>query len=106
LQGAGAWITGLWRNQSEVREVVPKVQIDQAHGGIYKVSPLADWSDENVGDYIKEYDIPYNRLHDQGYPSIGCEPCTRAVRAGEDIRAGRWWWEKSGHKECGLHVER
>jgi len=106
LQGAGAWITGLRRNQSAVREDVSHVEIDESHGGIYKVCPLASWSDEELWDYIREYDIPYNRLHDQGYPSIGCEPCTRAVKPGEDIRAGRWWWEKSEQKECGLHVER
>jgi len=106
LQGAGAWITGLRRNQSASREDVSHVAIDEAHGGIYKVCPLANWSDEEVWDYIKKHAIPYNHLHDQGYPSIGCEPCTRAVKPGEDIRAGRWWWEKSEHKECGLHSER
>jgi phosphoadenosine phosphosulfate reductase len=106
LQGVDAWLTGLRRVQSEDRENVLKVQVDDAHGGIYKVSPLANWSDEKVWDYIKEHDIPYNKLHDKGYPSIGCEPCTRAVKPGENIRAGRWWWEKSEHKECGLHLER
>lgn len=106
LRGAGAWITGLRREQSATREDVALVAKDEAHGGIYKISPLANWSDKELWDYIKEHDIPYNRLHDQGYPSIGCELCTRAVRAGEDIRAGRWWWENSKHKECGLHLER
>jgi len=105
LQGAGAWITGLRREQSAVREDLRKLEVDAAHGGIYKVAPLADWSAAELRAYIEEHDVPYNRLHDQGYPSIGCAPCTRAVRAGEDIRAGRWWWEQAEHKECGLHLE-
>jgi phosphoadenosine phosphosulfate reductase len=106
LQGAGGWVTGLRRNQSAVREDVSHLSIDESHGGIYKLCPLAGWSDGDLWDYIRAHGIPYNKLHDQGYPSIGCEPCTRAVKAGEDIRAGRWWWEQSEQKECGLHLER
>ncbi len=105
LLGVDAWITGLRRSQSAVREEVAKVEVDQAHGGIIKLSPLAEWEDAKLWSYIREHEIPYNRLHDQGYPSIGCEPCTRAVRAGEESRAGRWWWEQAEHKECGLHLE-
>ncbi|MDD2599269.1 MAG: phosphoadenylyl-sulfate reductase [Kiritimatiellae bacterium] len=103
LQGVGAWITGLRREQSTTREAISIVAIDAAHNGIYKVSPLANWSEQNVWDYIQEHDVPYNKLHDQGYPSIGCVTCTRAIKLGEDIRAGRWWWEIPEHKECGLH---
>jgi len=103
LQGAGAWITGLRREQSATREALSVVTIDAAHSGIYKISPLANWHEQEVWDYIQEHDVPYNKLHDQGYPSIGCATCTRAVKPGEDIRAGRWWWESAEHKECGLH---
>lgn len=98
-----AWICGLRREQSVTRTAVTKVEIDAAHGGMLKINPLADWTREAVWDYIREHAIPYNRLHDQGYPSIGCAPCTRAVREGEDERAGRWWWENPESKECGLH---
>ena len=103
LKGVGGWITGLRRTQSANREQISKVEIDENHGGIYKLSPLANWSDQDVWAYIKKHDVPCNKLHAKGYPSIGCEPCTRAVKPGEDIRVGRWWWEKSVHKECGLH---
>jgi phosphoadenosine phosphosulfate reductase len=98
------WITGLRRSQASTRRALEKVEIDADHGGIVKVNPLADWSAENVWDYIRTHRVPYNALHDLGYPSIGCAPCTRAVRPGEDSRAGRWWWEEaSSAKECGLH---
>ncbi len=97
-----AWICGLRKEQSVTRAAVEKIERDEAHG-LYKVNPLADWTEKQVWDYIREHRVPYNKLHDQGYPSIGCAPCTRAVRPGEDIRAGRWWWEDSQHKECGLH---
>jgi phosphoadenosine phosphosulfate reductase len=80
--------------------------VDEAHGGILKLNPLADWTHEQVWDYIRANDVPYNSLHDKGFPSIGCVPCTRAVQPGEDIRAGRWWWEAPEHKECGLHIKR
>ena len=99
-----AWITGLRRTQAVTRTRTPKLEVDSAHHGLLKLNPLADWSETQVWDYIKAHDVPYNRLHDQGYPSIGCAPCTRAVRPGEDVRAGRWWWERPEHKECGLHI--
>ena len=79
-------------------------ETDEARGGILKLNPLAEWTDEQVRAYIRERGLPYNRLHDQGYPSIGCAPCTRPVAPGEDPRAGRWWWEHPEHKECGLHA--
>jgi len=100
------WVTGLRRGQSITRTQLPKVQLDLAHGGIFKLNPLADWTQEQVWEYAKRENIPYNKLHDQGYPSVGCAPCSRAVLPGEDIRAGRWWWESPEHKECGLHVAR
>lgn len=100
-----AWITGLRRSQSVTRGELPKVEIDEAHGGILKINPLADWTEEQVWDYIRANDVLYNKLHDQGFPSIGCAPCTRAVQPGEDVRAGRWWWESPEHKECGLHIK-
>ena len=104
LKGLDAWITGLRRDQSVTRSDVAKVEIDEAHGGIAKINPLADWTNEEVWTYLKKNSVPYNKLHDLGYPSIGCAPCTRAVKPGEDIRAGRWWWESPEHKECGLHL--
>jgi len=104
LSTVDAWMTGLRRSQSVTRANLSLVEIDDSHGGILKVSPLASWSEADVWTYIRENDVPYNRLHDQGYPSIGCAPCTRAVKPGEDIRAGRWWWENPEHKECGLHL--
>ena len=104
LSGLEAWITGLRREQSVTRADVQKVETDASHGGIFKINPLADWTEKQVWDYIKANKVPYNRLHDLGYPSIGCAPCTRAVKSGEDVRAGRWWWENPEHKECGLHL--
>lgn len=104
LSGLDAWITGLRRDQAVTRTSVQKIEKDDAHRGIFKINPLADWSNEDVWKYIRENKVPYNRLHDEGYPSIGCAPCTRAVKPGEDIRAGRWWWENPEHKECGLHL--
>lgn len=99
-----AWITGLRREQAVTRASVCKAEVDAEHGGIVKVSPLADWTWEQVWAYIRAHDVPYNALHDAGYPSIGCGPCTRAVAPGEDLRAGRWWWESDATaKECGLH---
>jgi phosphoadenosine phosphosulfate reductase len=105
LDGLDAWATGLRRDQAATRSDVPKVEIDTAHGGIVKVNPLADWTSAEVWDYIRAERLPYNELYDQGYTSIGCAPCTRAVSPGEDERAGRWWWEDSEFKECGLHSE-
>jgi phosphoadenosine phosphosulfate reductase len=103
LSNLDAWITGLRREQTDTRTNVKKVEIDYAHNNIIKINPLADWTWDMVWDYIKKNNIPYNKLHDKGYPSIGCEPCTRAVKPGEPFRAGRWWWEDNAHKECGLH---
>ncbi len=106
LKGLKAWITGLRREQSVTRSDVAKVEIDDTHGGIYKINPLAEWTRQQVWDYIKKNGVPYNKLHDQGYLSIGCDPCTRAVKPGEDERAGRWWWERPDQKECGLHLKK
>lgn len=103
LAGRGAWITGQRRAQSTTRGELPLEERDETFG-LYKFNPLAEWSEEEVWSLIRAFCIPYNPLHDQGYPSIGCEPCTRAVRPGEDLRAGRWWWESSDSKECGLHA--
>lgn len=102
LAGRSAWVTGLRREQSEHRAVVPFQETDEA--GRIKFNPLADWSWHDVWHYIALHDVPFNPLHDEHFPSIGCEPCTRAVAAGEDFRAGRWWWENEDAKECGLHV--
>ncbi|HEV8642394.1 MAG TPA: phosphoadenylyl-sulfate reductase [Methylomirabilota bacterium] len=104
LRGLDAWITGLRREQAVTRAQVRKVEVDPEHGGLIKLNPLADWTSEQVWTYIRAHDVPYNALHDRGYPSIGCAPCTRAVEPGEDPRAGRWWWESADTKECGLHV--
>ncbi|MCI0370006.1 MAG: phosphoadenylyl-sulfate reductase [candidate division NC10 bacterium] len=103
LAGLEAWVTGLRREQAETRSAVQQVERDPALGGILKVNPLADWTTEDVWRYVRTHDVPYNRLHDRGYPSIGCAPCTRAVLPGEDLRAGRWCWERPQTKECGLH---
>ncbi len=103
LAGLEGWITGLRRDQAVTRAKVQKIEKDEAHGGIIKFNPLADWAQKEVWDYIKANQVPYNKLHDMGYPSIGCAPCTRAVKSGEDVRAGRWWWERPEHKECGIH---
>jgi phosphoadenosine phosphosulfate reductase len=98
-----AWITGLRREQSDTRAALPDNEFDPTFG-LWKFSPLADWTEEDVWVYLRSNHIPYNTLHDKGYPSIGCEPCTRAVKKGEHPRAGRWWWEQDGaRKECGLH---
>ncbi len=105
LSGLEAWVTGLRQEQSVTRAKLDKVEHDDVHGGIAKINPLADWSAERVWEHIKKFNLPYNKLHDQGYPSIGCAPCTRAVEAGEHPRAGRWWWEDPEHKECGLHIK-
>lgn len=103
LAGKQAWITGQRRAQSTTRAELHVQERDEAHG-MEKFNPLADWSEEDVWHYIRSKDVPYNPLHDRGYPSIGCEPCTRAIQPGEDVRAGRWWWENPESKECGLHV--
>jgi phosphoadenosine phosphosulfate reductase len=103
LAGNKAWVTGQRRAQSATRAEL-HVQEDDAAHGMVKFNPLADWSEQDVWDYIRANNVPYNALHDQGYPSIGCAPCTRAVEPGEDVRAGRWWWENPDSKECGLHL--
>ncbi len=99
-----AWITGLRRDQGMDRGSIDIVEWDAAHDA-YKINPLASWTFDQVREYVKEHEVPYNELHDNGYPSLGCDPCTRAVEPGEDLRAGRWWWESDPDaKECGLHV--
>jgi len=103
LSGLDAWMTGLRRDQNVTRAVVDKLEWDEGHG-LAKLNPLADWSWDDVWRYIRAHNVPYNALHDRGFPSIGCAPCTRAVQPGEDLRAGRWWWEHPETKECGLHV--
>ena len=103
LAGKRAWITGQRRAQSATRTSLASEEDDPAHG-MTKFNPLADWSEQDVWNYIRDNGVPYNALHDQGFPSIGCAPCTRAVQPGEDLRAGRWWWENPESKECGLHV--
>jgi phosphoadenosine phosphosulfate reductase len=105
LSTLDAWVTGLRRDQNENRSKSSMVEIDHLHGGIIKINPIIDWSWENVMSYIKDHELPYNKLLDKNYPSIGCEPCTRPVKPGEDLRAGRWWWESDTHKECGLHIK-
>ncbi len=103
LNGFAGWVTGLRRAQSVTREELAPLETDEANGGRLKINPLLFWSDTQVWDYAKERALPVNRLHRQGYSSIGCAPCTRAVQPGEHPRAGRWWWEDPEHKECGLH---
>jgi phosphoadenosine phosphosulfate reductase len=103
LAGKQAWITGQRRSQSATRAELHVQEVDEVHG-LAKFNPLADWSEDDVWHYIRTNKVPYNALHDKGYPSIGCEPCTRAIQPGEDVRAGRWWWENPESKECGLHV--
>jgi phosphoadenosine phosphosulfate reductase len=103
LDGKKAWITGQRRSQSTTRAELAVQEDDTAHG-MQKFNPLADWTEQDVWDYIRANGVPYNALHDRGYPSIGCEPCTRAIQPGEDVRAGRWWWESADSKECGLHL--
>jgi phosphoadenosine phosphosulfate reductase len=104
LKDLDAWMTGLRREQAVTRADVHKIEVDRDHGNIIKINPLVDWSYDDVWDYIRKNNVPYNRLHKQGYPSIGCAPCTRSVEPAEDLRAGRWWWENPDTKECGLHI--
>ena len=103
LRGKGAWVTGMRREQALSRQDLAVREWDATHE-LPKFNPLADWRHAEVWDYIRDFELPYNRLHDQGYPSIGCAPCTRAISPGQDIRAGRWWWESPDTRECGLHV--
>jgi phosphoadenosine phosphosulfate reductase len=103
LAGLSGWITGLRREQSVTRDALQAIEVDPVNGGLLKINPLLDWSEAQLWDYAKTRRLPVNRLHQQGYSSIGCAPCTRAVQPGEGTRAGRWWWENPEHKECGLH---
>ena len=103
LAGRDAWVTGLRRAQSVTRTDLPLREFDAAHG-LVKFNPLAEWSEQEVWAYVRDREVPYNALHDRGYPSIGCGPCTRAIRHDEDVRAGRWWWESRDRKECGIHL--
>jgi len=103
-EGLEAWVSGLRRDQGVTRTETPKLEIDEAHGGIVKVNPIADWTRDQVMAYVDEHDVPINRLHHEGYPSVGCAPCSRAIGAEDDERAGRWWWEDPDTKECGIHI--
>ncbi|MEJ1958229.1 MAG: phosphoadenylyl-sulfate reductase [Nitrosomonadales bacterium] len=103
LSGKRAWLTGMRRDQAVTRGGLEMSSFDADHG-LQKFNPLLDWTNAEVWEYIKQHDVPYNKLHDRFYPSIGCAPCTRSVTPGEDIRSGRWWWESADGKECGLHV--
>ncbi|RDJ32037.1 MAG: phosphoadenylyl-sulfate reductase [Crenarchaeota archaeon] len=105
LKTLDGWITGLRRDQTSNRNEAKMFEIDTQHDDILKINPIINWTWDQVWKYIKENNVPYNKLLDKGYPSIGCEPCTRAIKDGEDLRAGRWWWENEGHKECGLHID-
>jgi phosphoadenosine phosphosulfate reductase len=105
LSGKRAWITGVRRDQALTRKDLVVSEFDIGNG-LQKISPLLDWSLSDVWDYLKQFDVPYNVLHDKGYASIGCAPCTRAITQGEDVRAGRWWWEDPESKECGLHPDK
>jgi phosphoadenosine phosphosulfate reductase len=102
FRGLKAWVCGLRREQSVTRFNIEPVEWDEGNQ-LVKINPLVDWTQEALWEYIKSNDIPYHILHDKGFPSIGCQPCTRAVEPGEDVRAGRWWWEEPEKKECGLH---
>ena len=105
LRDATAWISGQRRDHGLSRRAVRTVEVDEARPGLVKLNPLANWSDEAVWAYIRRHDVPYNALYDEGFTSIGCAPCTRAIQPGEDPRAGRWWWETDAPKECGIHCQ-
>jgi len=104
LVGKGLWITGLRRDQSVTRTETPILAHDTQHG-LMKLCPLADWHDDDVWAYVRAHDVPTHPLHQRGFPSIGCAPCTRAVMPGEDPRSGRWWWEAAAERECGIHID-
>ncbi len=104
LEGYSAWITGRRADQSKGRQSLDFIETDPVHDGLYKVNPLLNWSKADLWYYVEENKVPHNRLYDEGYLSIGCAPCTRPCKEGEDERAGRWWWESTEHKECGLHL--
>lgn len=103
LKTLDAWVTGLRREQWATRSNIRKIELDHDHGGLVKINPLADWTKEDVWEYIKGNNVPYHKLYDQGYTSISCAPCSRSVAPGEDPRSGRWWWEVNAPKECGMH---
>jgi thioredoxin-dependent adenylylsulfate APS reductase len=103
LEGLDAWVTGLRREQWASRANIRKIELDHDHGGLAKISPLADWTLDEVWEYIEEFEVPQHPLYQKGFTSIGCAPCTRPTEVGEDPRAGRWWWEKNAPKECGIH---
>jgi phosphoadenosine phosphosulfate reductase len=105
LKGNDCWVTGLRADQSPNRSTINLFEWDEGHQ-LVKVNPLLEWNLEFVKEYIRKYNVPYNALHDRGFVSIGCEPCTRAIKPGEDFRAGRWWWEQNSGKECGLHEKK
>ena len=105
VAGRGAWVTGIRRGQSASRALAAPVEWDGEYN-LHKVSPLLEWSETEIWDYIRKKRLPYNPLHDHGFPSIGCAPCTRAVQSGDEERAGRWWWERDDSRECGLHPRR
>ncbi len=102
LEGMKVWVTGLRREQAQTRQQMARLEWDEANG-LLKCNPLIDWTEQQVWDYIRANDVPVNSLHQKGFPSIGCQPCTRAILPGEDVRAGRWWWESPDTRECGLH---
>ena len=104
LAGLSAWATGLRRDQNITRRDTPKLQVDYTHGGVLKLNPIADWKRHQVMEYVTRHQVPINALHAKGYPSVGCDPCSRAVAVGEDERAGRWWWENAESRECGIHT--
>ena len=104
LAGLSGWVTGQRREQWASREHIAKVQVDAANSGITKINPIADWTQAQLDDYVKAHHVPQHQLYSKGFTSIGCLPCTRATKPGEHPRAGRWWWEQDGQKECGLHV--
>jgi thioredoxin-dependent adenylylsulfate APS reductase len=103
LANLDAWVTGLRAGQNVTRADIVKVEVDHAHGDVIKLNPIADWTKDQVWDHIRANKVPYSALYDQGYTSVGCAPCTRPIKPGEDDRAGRWWWEPAEDKECGLH---
>ena len=104
LSGLDAWMTGLRNDQSVTRAETPEIEIDAAHGGIAKLNPIVRWTADQVRAYADEHKVPIHPMHDRGYPSIGCAPCTRAIKPDEHARAGRWWWEDPENKECGIHL--
>ncbi|MFQ5645393.1 MAG: phosphoadenylyl-sulfate reductase [bacterium] len=104
LATVDAWVCGLRQSQSVTRSDMANIEID--NNGKVKINPIIAWSEQDVWDYIKKHEVPYSKLHDEGFPSVGCRPCTRAVKEGEDVRAGRWWWESPETKECGLHSKK